>query len=474
MANYCVIGAGAAGLSALDVLTEPGPPGRLLREERPGRRSLEHRLRRPAPDHVSGPDPLRGLPDAGRVPALPAAGPDPRLHRLLRPDPRSRSAGVVRHRGALGSAGRDRRAGRFGRLDGHHLRRVPPPTTVSWWPTATCGTPRSPRSPGTFAGPQIHSSQVPEHRRHRGQPGAGRRGRQLRLRSGRGRRPAPLRGRHRRPARGVLPAEDVLRPAAPAVVVHVRIQSGRPGSDRPAAGPGLHRPELRLPRTAGADPRPAGRRSGRGQRPAALLDPSRPGECRRPRHHRPSTATRVHFADRSSREYDTILWATGFRSTLPFLDDGLVPRRGGHPLRYAGGIVPHGLEKLYYIGLSAPRGPQIPVYGVQAKLAERMIRLHEQAGPGGAGVAAYFARLQEADDRVDIPRDIWTAQIADTERLLDAYVRQPSRRSGGSRPTTTWSSPTADRYTARPTANSCRPRVRRWRCARSASRLRRQ
>jgi hypothetical protein len=137
----------------------------------------------------------------------------------------------------------------------------------------------------------------------------------------------------------------------------------------------------------------------------------------------------VHFADRSSREYDTVLWATGFRSTLPFLDDALVPRRSGHPLRYAGGIIPQGLDKLYYIGLSAPRGPQIPVYGVQAKLAERMIRLHEHAGPGGAGVADYFARLQEADDRIDLPRDIWTAQIADTERLLDAYVatRQDGR-----------------------------------------------
>ena len=131
----------------------------------------------------------------------------------------------------------------------------------------------------------------------------------------------------------------------------------------------------------------------------------------------------VHFADQSSREYDTILWATGFRSTLPFLDEALVPRRdNGHPLRYAGGIVPQGLEKLYYIGLSAPRGPQIPVYGVQSKLAARMIRLHERSGPAGAGVAAYFARRQEADDRVDLPRDVWNAQIADTERLLDAYV----------------------------------------------------
>jgi flavin-binding monooxygenase-like protein len=130
----------------------------------------------------------------------------------------------------------------------------------------------------------------------------------------------------------------------------------------------------------------------------------------------------VHFTDGTAKDYDTILYATGFHSSLPFLEESLVPRRNGHPLRYAAGIVPQGLEKLYYIGLSAPRGPQIPIYGVQTKIAERMIRLHEQAGPGGANLASYLGRLQEADDRVDIPRDIWNAQIADTERLLDAYM----------------------------------------------------
>jgi hypothetical protein len=140
----------------------------------------------------------------------------------------------------------------------------------------------------------------------------------------------------------------------------------------------------------------------------------------------------VHFSDGTAREYDTILWATGFHSSLPFLDDELIPRSHGVPLRYAAGIVPQGLEKLYYIGLSAPRGPQIPVYGVQAKLAARMLELHEAAPGGFAGIQAYLAELQEADDRIDIVRAIWADQLADTERLLDAFSlsRLPLQMSG--------------------------------------------
>ena len=91
------------------------------------------------------------------------------------------------------------------------------------------------------------------------------------------------------------------------------------------------------------------------------------------------------------------------------------------PLRYAGGILPEGLEKLYFIGLIAPRGPQIPVYGTQAKLVTRMIALHESHGVGGAGLSAYFAALQESEDRIDIVRTIWNDQMADTERLLTAW-----------------------------------------------------
>lgn len=138
--------------------------------------------------------------------------------------------------------------------------------------------------------------------------------------------------------------------------------------------------------------------------------------------------TIVHFADGAEREYDTILWATGFRPSLPFLDEALIERRNGVPLRYAGGVAPKGLEKLYFIGLAAPRGPQIPVYGVQTKLAIRMIALHEAAGEGGAGLGAYLSALQEPEDRIDIIRVDWDSQMADTERLLDAF--EQARSSG--------------------------------------------
>ncbi|KAA9395490.1 NAD(P)/FAD-dependent oxidoreductase [Kocuria coralli] len=129
----------------------------------------------------------------------------------------------------------------------------------------------------------------------------------------------------------------------------------------------------------------------------------------------------AHFTDGSAKEYDTVLWATGFHASLPFLPEDLVARSRGVPLRYAAGMVPQGLEKLYYIGLAAPRGPQIPIYGVQAKRVIEMIKLHEATADGFTPVQAYLSRLQEADDRIDIVRATWEEQLADTDRLLAAY-----------------------------------------------------
>jgi len=127
----------------------------------------------------------------------------------------------------------------------------------------------------------------------------------------------------------------------------------------------------------------------------------------------------VHFTDGTSADYDNILWATGFNARLPFLADDLIPWEAGVPRRHAGGILPESVEQLYFIGLIAPRGPQIPIYGMQSALAIRMIQLHERGTLGG--VAERFERLQEPELRIDIVRDIWLEQMEDTERLLDAF-----------------------------------------------------
>lgn len=129
----------------------------------------------------------------------------------------------------------------------------------------------------------------------------------------------------------------------------------------------------------------------------------------------------VRFTDGSSAEYDAILWATGFHASLPFLDESLIERSRAVPLRYGAGIVPKGLEKLYFVGLSAPRGPQIPVYGTQTHRVRHMIRLHESAAGGFAPIAAYLGGLQDAEDRIDIVRAVWEQQLADTDRLLAAF-----------------------------------------------------
>ncbi len=136
--------------------------------------------------------------------------------------------------------------------------------------------------------------------------------------------------------------------------------------------------------------------------------------------------TTVHFTDGTSKDYDNILWATGFNVSLPFLDDDQITWRSGVPVRYAGGILPEGAEKLYFVGLIAPRGPQIPIYGVQTKLVARMIGLHDQAAPRGLALANYFATVQEPELRIDIVRTVWNDQMADTGRLLAALEAVPA------------------------------------------------
>ena len=128
----------------------------------------------------------------------------------------------------------------------------------------------------------------------------------------------------------------------------------------------------------------------------------------------------VHFVDGTSGEFDTVLLATGFNATFPFLDHSLLQWRDGVPLRVAAMTVPVGLERLYFVGLAAPRGPQLPVYSHQARLVARFVRLVQDRS---VGLAAHFADREPHDSRIDIVRKYWTAQLNRANREVDRLGR---------------------------------------------------
>jgi cation diffusion facilitator CzcD-associated flavoprotein CzcO len=129
----------------------------------------------------------------------------------------------------------------------------------------------------------------------------------------------------------------------------------------------------------------------------------------------------VRFQDGTCRTFDTILWATGFRVTLPFLDQSLLRFRDGVPLRVAGMTVPAGLERIYFVGLGAPRGPQLPPYSAQTQLVAKMLRLDRLAAPGWSGEAF---RRDMPDARIDIVRAEWLRQMRLANRSVDGMLRK--------------------------------------------------
>jgi cation diffusion facilitator CzcD-associated flavoprotein CzcO len=139
----------------------------------------------------------------------------------------------------------------------------------------------------------------------------------------------------------------------------------------------------------------------------------------------------VHFTDGTSRAFDTIVYATGFKVALPFQDSALLEWADGAPLRVAGMTLPVGVERLYFVGLAAPRGPQLPVYSAQARLIAQFLIAQERAG---IALSALYTRSSRPESRIDIPRHEWQGDMDRTRRRIDRILRSRRARADAAPP----------------------------------------
>ena len=130
--------------------------------------------------------------------------------------------------------------------------------------------------------------------------------------------------------------------------------------------------------------------------------------------------------DGTRQTIDTVVWATGFEAALPFLPDALIRREAGVPLRVAGCILPAGgPARLYFVGLCAPRGPQLPVYSAQSEVIMDMLDQQERLDQP---LVATFSAEERPEARIDIVRADWNKQMERTRRRLGAPGIVGSRR----------------------------------------------
>ena len=80
----------------------------------------------------------------------------------------------------------------------------------------------------------------------------------------------------------------------------------------------------------------------------------------------------VKFTDGTSEKIDTILWATGYQVSFPFLDSKLMEWENGLPKLVGNVLVPH-LANIYLFGFSQPRGGAGPLIRSGSKLLSEMI-----------------------------------------------------------------------------------------------------
>ncbi|WP_431985790.1 SDR family NAD(P)-dependent oxidoreductase [Streptomyces griseoflavus] len=127
---------------------------------------------------------------------------------------------------------------------------------------------------------------------------------------------------------------------------------------------------------------------------------------------------RVRFTDGREDEVDHVLWCTGYRATVPFLDPELVPDPARLPLYRH--VFPLDEPALSFVGLMQSTGSALPVVEAQgrllaAHLSGRLRRPHRDRM-----LAAVTSELHAARDR-------WGTKRPHMRIDVDRYLRQVAR-----------------------------------------------
>ncbi|WP_167355273.1 hypothetical protein [Rhizobium phaseoli] len=126
---------------------------------------------------------------------------------------------------------------------------------------------------------------------------------------------------------------------------------------------------------------------------------------------------------RSKGEFDTILWATGYKTSFPFLEEGHLDWAEGVPLRIGGGAVAPRAPGLYFNGLASPRGGNLPMHSACAELIADCVGAQRVVGG-----TQLLAALRHKTTPVPLMDGTVPGIVGDTKR-----VRSLANRARGNR-----------------------------------------
>lgn len=137
----------------------------------------------------------------------------------------------------------------------------------------------------------------------------------------------------------------------------------------------------------------------------------------------------VEFADGSRAPFDAIIYATGYKTTFPFLTPSLFSVTDGEMVDLYRRMTPPGLPGLYFAGLVQPIGATIPLVEVQARwiaaaLADRM------ALPSAADMAREVRSHHEQKQRTWLNSARYTLEV-DFKSYVGALRKDMERNQAG-------------------------------------------